>query len=637
VLKNLTRRAPLPGRSLKLPAGVLLAAALLGMPLATPPVAQAAVSNVKVAIIVGPAGSHTGSNRALGDATAAEAANYTSNVVKVYSPHATWKNVRAAMTGASIVVYIGLGYGYPGSGTSSLSTVHEDGMALNGYTRASNYRWVYYGERYMRTAALASNAVVLLNRLNYASGNSPAGRSQPSVSGARQRADNYAAGFLAAGASVVVAEYQHSVISYIRRIFTQDHSMLYLFQSVGWYHHHIISFRSNRTSGALGRLDPLRSRSYYYRSIVGRNLLVSTSAVRGGAPVSTPPAAPTNQVPSSINATCSSNVSSALNSWIKSQPDGATLVFPSGSCYELGGDAGINLSGRTGLTLQGAGSTLRLRTNGASNLSSAFFLQASSHITIKGFTVDGGNTATGTTGAKSAINEHKNGAVVRAKSAYVTFSGVTWDRLYGFGVLISDEGGAGSWPHDITVTGSTIRGGEMGVGILAGENITVTGSTINDTVYTAFDLEPDQPQQGFRNVVISNNSITRYSWGQTLTSWFVAACPNDSVVSSVVASGLTITGNNVHIGAATSNNGNFDGLGGLGIRADKANQKYNFVITDNTTADNDTQSKRDVMYFDHVSNLRITGNRQPIAGTSALVSALHTAGTVVISGNNTAP
>ncbi len=45
--------------------------------------------------------------------------------------------------------------------------------------------------------------------------------------------------------------------------------------------------------------------------------------------------------------------------------------------------------------------------------------------------------------------------------------------------------------------------------------------------------------------------------------------------------GLTVTGNRVHVGAATANNGNADGLGGLGIRADKANLKRDFVITNN--------------------------------------------------------
>jgi hypothetical protein len=632
---NLTHQSTWLGRGMQVAAGALLGAVLLGVAV-TAPVARAADSTVKVAIIVGPAGSQTATNRSWGNAAAAEAANYTSNVVKVYSPRATWANVKAAMTGASIVVYIGRGYGYPGSGTSSLLASRQNGFALNTATGGRDSRWINYGEKYIRTVKLAPSAAVILSRLAYASGNSPAGKPQPSLTVARARAGNYAAGFLAAGAATVIADYNHRPATYLRGIFTRDQSMLLLFQGLPWYHHHAIAFRSSRTSWATGRLDPVKPRAYYYLSIVGR-LSTTTSAVRGGTPVSTPPVPPTNAVPSSIDATCGSSVSAALNSWIASQPDGATLVFPSGSCYRLGGDAGLNLKGRTGLTLEGSGSTLQLRTTGASNFSSAFFLQQSSHITIKGFTVDGGNTATGTTGAAAAVNEHKNGAVVRAKSQYVEFSGVTWDRLYGFGVLISDEGAAGSWPHNIVITGSTIRGGEVGVGILAGENILVTNSAINDSVLMAVDLEPDMPQQGFRNVVISNNEVTRYAWAQTMTGWFVAACPADSVVSSVVARGLKITGNTIHTGAATSNNGSFDGLGGLGIRADKSNQKYDFVITDNTTSDDDTQARRYVMYLAHVSNLTVTGNRQPIAGSSGLVSAVDITGTKTISGNDTTP
>ena len=116
-------------------------------------------------------------------------------------------------------------------------------------------------------------------------------------------------------------------------------------------------------------------------------------------------------VPASIDATCATNASPALNAWIAAQPNGSTLVFPAGSCYQLGGDAGLNLAGRTGLTLVGTGSTLQLRTSGATNFSSAFFLQSSTRIVIRGFAVDGGNTATGTTAAGSAVNEHLNAAV----------------------------------------------------------------------------------------------------------------------------------------------------------------------------------------------------------------------------------
>jgi hypothetical protein len=352
-------------------------------------------------------------------------------------------------------------------------------------------------------------------------------------------------------------------------------------------------------------------------------------------------------VPASIDATCSTEVSTALNGWIAKQPNGSTLVFPSGSCYRLGGDAGLNLASRTGLTLAGTGSTLQLRTTGVSNFSSAFFLQNSTHITIRGFAVDGGNTATGTTGAAAAVNERKNGAAVRGGSSFIEFDHVSWDRLSGFGILISSDGGT-AWPADISIHDSTIQGGEMGVAIVAGRRIQIVRNAINDSVWTAIDLEPDASNVGpngeagygggFIDVLISDNDVTRYSWGQTMTSWFVAACPQDAVVGTAVMDGLTITGNRVHVGAATADNGNADGLGGLGIRADKSNLKRNVTITNNTTTDNDTRSTtRTVMNFANVQNLTVTGNRQPIANGSAFVLDTGTTGTRVISANNVTP
>jgi hypothetical protein len=356
-------------------------------------------------------------------------------------------------------------------------------------------------------------------------------------------------------------------------------------------------------------------------------------------PTPTPTQAPVGiTVPTSIDATCATDVSPALNAWIAARPNGSTLIFPSGSCYKLGGDMGINLKGRTGLTLVGTGSTIQLRTSGASNFSSGFFLQDSDHITIRGFDVDGGNTATGTTGAAAAVNEHINAAVVRAGSSFVEFDRVNWDRLHGFGIILSDDGRPGDWPEDVSIHDSVIRGGEMGVAVVAGRRVQIVRNRITDTVYTAIDLEPDQAQHGFQSVLISNNDVTRYSWGQTMTSWFVAADPADAVLGTVVMDGLTITGNRVHVGAATANNGNYDGLGGLGIRSDKSNLKRNVVITNNTTTDTDTQSaSRGVIYLANVANLTITGNRQPIINGAALVRDSGTTGTRVVSGNDITP
>ena len=68
----------------------------------------------------------------------------------------------------------------------------------------------YWGEYYIHTQIdLAPNAVVILNRLCYASGNSEWGRANPTKTVAKQRVQNYASGFLRAGARAVFAEGDH--------------------------------------------------------------------------------------------------------------------------------------------------------------------------------------------------------------------------------------------------------------------------------------------------------------------------------------------------------------------------------------------------------------------------------------------
>ena len=73
----------------------------------------AAVAGPKVVIIVGPTGPVTDFYRTQADkyATIAEAAGAT--VVKVYSPNATWPEVRAAVSGANVIMYLGHGNGFP--------------------------------------------------------------------------------------------------------------------------------------------------------------------------------------------------------------------------------------------------------------------------------------------------------------------------------------------------------------------------------------------------------------------------------------------------------------------------------------------------------------------------------------------
>ncbi len=131
-----------------MPASRILATSILVAGLALP-VAGAATAaaaappvNPKVVIIVGPV---AGTNSYRSDAeSAAGAAKYTTNVVRVYSPTATWAKVQAALQGASVVIYMGHGNGWP-SPYPPYQTHTKDGL---GSTRrpARTTRPPVYGE-----------------------------------------------------------------------------------------------------------------------------------------------------------------------------------------------------------------------------------------------------------------------------------------------------------------------------------------------------------------------------------------------------------------------------------------------------------------------------------------------------------
>ena len=92
--------------------------------------AAAAASGPKIVLIVGATHAATDSYRADMDAVYATAIQYSSNVVKVYSPNATWAAAKAALQGANIVVYMGHGNGFPSPYTTTLMPDRQDGLGL---------------------------------------------------------------------------------------------------------------------------------------------------------------------------------------------------------------------------------------------------------------------------------------------------------------------------------------------------------------------------------------------------------------------------------------------------------------------------------------------------------------------------
>jgi hypothetical protein len=268
----------------------LLLAAFLAPLLAWGPggatTALGAEGGAKVAIIVGPVGPEiTPRYRAIAEEAAAIARKYTANVVRVYSPNATWPAVQEAVRGASIVIYLGHGNGWPSRYRDSLYPPSQNGFGLNPVAGNGDDAHQYFGEKFVEGLRIAKGAVILLHHLCYASGNSEPGLPEGTRSDAIQRVDNFAAGFLRAGASAVIAEAHRNPAWYLDRLLGRGRALDDLWHAAPWHHGNAFSERSTRTKGATLWLDPDRADGGYHRSLVTtKTRPVAPAAQASGAP-----------------------------------------------------------------------------------------------------------------------------------------------------------------------------------------------------------------------------------------------------------------------------------------------------------------------------------------------------------------
>ncbi len=275
-----------------LPTLVVAGAVAFGATSAQGVLAAAAPSgHAKVVVIVGPVGSFTDHYRAMADEAVVAARRLTDRVVTFYTPDATWAAVRHALQGANIVVYLGHGNGWPSRYSSVLMPLTQDGLGLNPVAGVDDSAHQYFGERWLeKYVRLAPGAVVLLSHLCYASGAAEPGMANPSLNVAVQRVDNYAAGWLATGASAVVAEGHLGPAYYVRALLADGVSPQRAWLRSPTFHHNLMTPDSVRTPGATLFLDPDTAGSGYYRSL----------ALRGTAgPISQP----TSQLPSQPSST----------------------------------------------------------------------------------------------------------------------------------------------------------------------------------------------------------------------------------------------------------------------------------------------------------------------------------------------
>ncbi len=244
--------------------------------------AAAAGAVPRVVLIVGPSAGSTSAYRAQARTAAAIARKYTPDVVELYSPDATWSAVRQALTGASLVVYMGHGNGWPSHYRDELYPVTQDGFGLNPTAGGDDASHQYFGEGAVGSQIrLAKNAVVLLNHLCYASGLSEPGLPEGSLDVGRQRVDNYAAGFIRAGAAAVIADAWSSPSYLVGAILGGRKSIQAAWQSSPNANGNLIAFESRRSPGYVAQMDMETPTSGFSRSIVMKTGLVPADVLAG--------------------------------------------------------------------------------------------------------------------------------------------------------------------------------------------------------------------------------------------------------------------------------------------------------------------------------------------------------------------
>ena len=240
----------------------------------------------KVVIVVGAVESNTSRYRTNADQLYAEAIKYTPDVTKIYSPNATWAKVKAAAQGASLFIYLGHGYGFQSPYKPVLTPSVHDGMGLNEIGGVSDSDKKYYGESLIASdIRFAKDSIVILSGLCYAAGSSEDGDPPPTIPIARERVDNFASGWLRAGARAVIADsWTGAVVSTIRSLFTTDQTLEQVWTSQPNWHADEQPFIPQRNPQFDARLDPSGG---FYRSFVGAMDMTTTQFRAGAAPPAT--------------------------------------------------------------------------------------------------------------------------------------------------------------------------------------------------------------------------------------------------------------------------------------------------------------------------------------------------------------
>lgn len=304
-----------------------------------------------------------------------------------------------------------------------------------------------------------------------------------------------------------------------------------------------------------------------------------------GRPFPPPITTGTYTVPSTIDSTGTTDVTSALQSFITGVPSGSIISFKAGGTYRL--TKGMLIT-RNNLVLEGNNATLHVYGTSEIIEQSPFYINGPyTDIEIKDFTLWGSSLTPGVFGG----GEHQHGVGIRG-GIRVNIHNVAVKAVFGDGVYVATNAD-NVWFHDATVETC----GRMGVAITNGTNFLVERVHFDVVGYGLFDVEPNAGNV-VNGVIYRNNTARKISLVGP-NGFFFGANATASTGTSV--SNVTVTNNTI----------SEDLLYSYVTIADQ--RRKNITFTNNKSL---IAGAGPILNFAHVDGLTVTGNIQPLTSGS---------------------
>ena len=204
---------------------------------------------------------------------------------------------------------------------------------------------------------------------------------------------------------------------------------------------------------------------------------------------------------SATRAACGMDATSSLQRLISSTANGGLVNLLAGKCYDVEGT--LLIDGRSNLTIDGHGATLRSFTRGTRE---RMFIKihAASGIVLKNLTLWGPNEA----GVYDSSVEAQHGVGVLGGTDII-IDGVHVKQVYGDGVTLRKAGDGSQAPADhVIIRNSTFDTiGRQGISPVFATNILISGNSFDHVARTVIDMEPDTASYVIQNVTIENNHV----------------------------------------------------------------------------------------------------------------------------------